>query len=272
MFTHASATYAAGHVFFPRQNTLMAQAFDPKRLVFTGDASPVADPVLEDGTTVRSVFSVSESGTLAYVEGSGGAGRRLIWVDRDGKKAREIEGAEAYLWPNISRDGKKIAYTLESPAYDIWSYDIGRGVKTRLTFGSASAEANLSQVWSPDGRWVAYTSIRGGKFTLCRKASDGSGTEEVLLEGADQLRYLNDWSADGKFLTYREPQQGVWAVWMLPLTGERKPYAFLQSQFPQAYAVFSPDSRWVAYCSNESGEYKDITTVMQRLLPKTSAR
>jgi len=212
------------------------------------------DPVLEDTGTVRSVFSVSDNGTLAYVEGCSAAARKLIWVDRGGKKVAEIEGGEAYLWPLISRDGRKIAYTLESPAYDIWSYDIGRGVKTRLTFGSAAAEANLFQVWSPDGRWSAYTSIRSGKFTICRKPSDGSGSEEVLLEGTDQLRYPTDWSPDGKYLTYREPQQGVWTVWMLPLTGERKPYAFLHSQFPQSYAVFSPDSKWVAYCSNESGE------------------
>jgi Tol biopolymer transport system component len=256
MFTHAGAAYAAGHIFFLRQNTLMAQPFDPKHLVFTGDASPVADPVLEDTGTVRGVFSVSDSGTLAYVEGSSAAVRKLIWVDRGGKKVAEIEGAEAYLWPDISRDGKKIAYSLESPAYDIWSYDIGRGVKTRLTFGSAAAQANLFQVWSPDGRWIAYTSIRSGKFTICRKPSDGSGSEEVLLEGTDQLRYPTDWSSDGKFLTYREPQQGVWTVWMLPLTGERKPYAFLHSQFGQSYAIFSPNSKWVAYCSNESGEFK----------------
>src|SRR5215469_10952170 len=97
MFTHAGAAYAAGHIFFLRQNTLMAQPFDPKDLVFTGDASPVADPVFEDTGTVRSVFSVSDSGTLAYVEGSSAAARKLIWVDRVGKKVAEIEGAEAYL-------------------------------------------------------------------------------------------------------------------------------------------------------------------------------
>ncbi|HXY11023.1 MAG TPA: hypothetical protein VEI52_24535, partial [Terriglobales bacterium] len=129
MFTHAGAAYAAGHIFFLRQNTLMAQPFDPKHLVFTGDASPVADPVLEDTGTVRSVFSVSDRSTLAYVEGSSAAARKLIWVDRVGKNVAEIEGAEAYLWPNISRDGRKMAYSLESPAYDIGSHDIGRAVK-----------------------------------------------------------------------------------------------------------------------------------------------
>jgi serine/threonine protein kinase len=254
--SHANAIYAAGYILFLRQNTLMAQPFDTKRLELTGDAFPIGDPVLEDGSNIRGVFSASENGSLAYVEGSSTGTRQLIWSDRSGKQIGAVPGTEAYSFPLISPDGKRIAYTLESSGWDIWSYDIARGVKTRLTFGSASAQANLSEVWSPDGRWIAYACNRAGKFALCRKPSDGSGSEEVLLEGTDQIRYATDWSSDNKFLTYREPRQGVWAVWMLPLSGERKPYPFLQSQFTQLNARFSADAKWVAYCSNESGEFK----------------
>jgi Tol biopolymer transport system component len=235
---------------------LMAQPFDTKRLELTGDAFPIGDPVLEDGSNIRGVFSASENGSLAYVEGSSTGTRQLIWSDRSGKQIGAVPGTEAYSFPLISPDGKRIAYTLESSGWDIWSYDIARGVKTRVTFGSASAQANLSEVWSPDGRWIAYACNHAGKFALCRKPSDGSGSEEVLLEGTDQIRYATDWSSDNKFLTYREPRQGVWAVWMLPLSGERKPYPFLQSQFTQLNARFSADAKWVAYCSNESGEFK----------------
>jgi Tol biopolymer transport system component len=255
--THANAIYAAGHILFLRQNTLMAQPFDAKRLELTGDAFPIGDPVLEATGIVRGVFSASENGSLAYVEGSIDAARQLIWVDRSGKQIGAVPGADTYSSPSISPDGKRVAYTLESSGYDdVWSYDIARGVKTRLTFGSASSQTNFSEVWSPDGRWIAYTCQRNAKVGLCRKPSDGSGSEEVLLEGTDQIKFLTAWSADGKFLTYREPGQGVWAVWMLPLSGERKPYPFLQSQFTQIIASFSPDGRWVAYCSNESGEFK----------------
>jgi len=253
---HAGAIYASGHILFLRQNTLMAQPFDAKRLELTGDAFPIADPVMEETTNLRSLFSASGNGSLAYLDGSSGASRQLIWLDRNGKQIGAVPGAETYNFPSISPDGKRIAYTLESSGWDIWSYDVARDVKTRLTFGSASSQANLSEVWSPDGRWVAYTCNHAGKFALCRKPSDGSGSEEILLEGQDQLRYISDWSPDGKFLTYREPHQGLWAVWMLPMSGERKPYPFLQSQFAQINARFSPDSRWVAYCSNESGELK----------------
>jgi eukaryotic-like serine/threonine-protein kinase len=256
LHTHASAIYASGHVLFLRQNTLMAQPFDPNRLELTGDAFPIGDPVLEDGSNLRAVFSASGNGSLTYVEGSSGASRQLIWLDRSGNKVGEVSGADMYNFPSISPDGKRIAYTLESSGWDVWSYDVARGVKTRLTFGSGSSQANLSEVWSPDGRWIAYTCNHTGKFGLCRKPSDGSGSEEVLLEGGGQVRYADDWSPDGKFLTYREPIQGIGAVWMLPMSGGGKPYPFLQSQYTQINARFSPDTKWVAYCSNESGEFK----------------
>jgi hypothetical protein len=119
---------------------------------------------------------------------------------------------------------------------------VARDVKTRLTFGSASSQANLGAVWSRDGRWIAYTCNHAGKFGLCRRPSDGSGSEEILLEGGDQVRYLTDWSQDGKFLAYRELIKGISAVWMLPVSDERKPYPFLQSQFTQLNAHFSPDA------------------------------
>jgi eukaryotic-like serine/threonine-protein kinase len=255
-YTHGNAIYAAGHILFLRQNTLMAQPFDPKRLELTGDAFPIADPVQEDESTLRSIFSASQDGLLAYLEGASGGDRKLIWVDRSGKKLGEIPEADAYVSPRISPDGKRITFTLTSFGYDVWSYDMARGVKTRLTFGSASAQANQNAVWSPDGRRIAYTSIREGKFGLYLKPSDGSGSEEVLLEGIPQSRYLSDWSPDGKVLAYQGSHQGTLSSWMLPLSGERKPYPFLPSQFTQIQASFSPDGKWVAYCSNESGELK----------------
>jgi Tol biopolymer transport system component len=256
LHTHASAIYASGHILFLRENTLMAQPFDAKRLELTGDAVPIGDPVVEDGSNLNGVFSASENGNLAYLEGLSGTSRQLIWVDRNGKQIGAVAGLDAYNYPAISPDGKRIAYTLQSSGWDIWIYEIARGLKTRLTFGSSNSQANLAEVWSPDGRWIAYTCNHGGKFGLCRKPSDGSGSEEILLEGTDQVRYITDWSQDGKFITYREPVNGIYATSMLPLNGERKPYPFLQSQFPLINARFSPDVKWVAYCSNESGDFK----------------
>ena len=108
-------------------------------------------------------------------------------------------------------------------------------------------------MWSPDGHWIAYTSVRGGKFGFYRKASDGSGSEEVLAEPVLEPRYTDDWSPDGKYVAYTELDQGIWAIRMLPVAGERKPFVFLQSAFNQLYPRFSPDGKWVAYSSLESG-------------------
>ncbi len=256
MHTHSSATYASGHILFLRQNTLMAQPFDAKRLEFTGEAFPVADPVREEETTIRSYFSASQNGVLTYLEGTGEADRELVWIDRSGKTVGKVPGQDAYSAPRISPDGKKVAYVRGASGFDIWSYDLARGVKTPLTFGSGSGQSNLFPVWSPDGQRIAYTSVRGGKFGFYQRAADGSGSEEVLLEGTDYVKYLSDWSPDMNYLAYQDNHQGVASTFVLPLSGERNPHPFLQSPFTTVRASFSPDGKWLAYCSNESGDLK----------------
>jgi eukaryotic-like serine/threonine-protein kinase len=256
MHTHSGAMYGSGHILFLRQNTLMAQPFDAKRLEFMGEAFPVADPVREEETTIRSYFSVSQNGLLAYLEGAGEGDRELVWVDRGGKKIGGVPGKDVYLGPRISPDGKKVAYVRGASGFDIWRYDFARGVKTPLTFGSGSGQSNLFPIWSPDGQRIAYTSVRGGRFGFYQKAADGSGSEEVLLEGTDYVKYLSDWSPDGKFLAYQDNHQGVASTFVLPLSGERNPRPFLQSPFTMVRSSFSPDGKWLAYCSNEAGNLK----------------
>ena len=138
-------------------------------------------------------------------------------------------------------------------------------MKTPLTFGSSSGQGNLYPVWSPDEKYIAYTSFRNGKYGLYQKSADGSGGETQLLEGIDHFRVPTSWSADGKFLVYHEGVSGGtyangvpggWSIWLLPLFGDRKTYPFLQSTFSAREASFSPDGKWLAYDSNESGEYR----------------
>jgi serine/threonine protein kinase len=256
--TYASAIYASGHLLFLRQHALMAQPLDVKRLEFTGEARAIVEPIQEEGIVGRGRggFSASDNGLLTYLEGTGGTDRQLVWIDRSGKRVGEVPGADAYAGPRISPDGKKIVFELNSAGADIWSYDMGRGIKTKLTFGSASAQGNRFAVWSPDGRRIAYTSYRNGKYGIFQKASDGSGVEEVLLEASDRIKFLSDWSPDGKVLTYHEGAPFGWAIWILALSGERKPYPFIHSQFSEREPTFSPNGRWLAFCSNESSEYK----------------
>jgi Tol biopolymer transport system component len=256
LHSHASAQYVSGQILFLRQTTLMAQPFDAKRLELTGEASPIADPVNEAELTLYSMFSAAEKGLLAYMEGTSSARRELLWLDRTGKTVGEVPGLDTYMSPRISPDGKRILYTLVAPWYEVWSYDMSLGVKTRLTFGTSSGRAQLSAVWSPDGQRIAYMSIRAGKWGLYEKAADGSGNEEVLMEDTQTIKYMNDWAPDGKYLSFQQALQGVNEIWLLPLTGERKPMPFLQSQFAANLSSFSPNGKWLAYCSTESGEQK----------------
>ena len=262
--THYQAEYASGHMLFLRQSSLMAQSFDTKRFELTGDAVPIAEQVLQDSSIARAWFSPSENGLLLYAEGAA-KNRQLVWFDRTGKQIAAVPGDDAYAGIGLSRDGKKLVYYLDGTGFDVWSFDIARGVKIPLTFGASSGQGNLYPVWSPDGKYVAYTSYRDGKYSLYQKSADGSGGETLLLDGIDHFRVPTSWSTDGKFLVYHEGVSGGtyangvpggWSIWVLPLFGDHKAYPFMQSTFSAREASFSPDGKWLAYCSNESGEYR----------------
>jgi Tol biopolymer transport system component len=168
------------------------------------------------------LFSASENGVLTYVEGVGAADRQLTWFDRKGTKLGELMGPDAYTDVQISPDGKKVFFAIESPENDIWTYDLARGIKTRLTFGASTSVANNGVVVSPDGRRMAYTSIRNGIFSIFQRTTDGSGKEDLVVDGSSSLAYPNDWSPDGKLLAYHVSNSGgVWEIWMAPLSDSR---------------------------------------------------
>jgi eukaryotic-like serine/threonine-protein kinase len=262
--THFQAAYAPGYLLFVRQSSLMAQPFDANRLELTGEAVPIAEQVLEDSSIANAWFSPSANGMLLYAEGAA-KNRQLVWFDRSGKQVGGVPGDDAYAGIGLSHDGKKLVYYLDGTGFDVWSFDIARGVKIPLTFGSSSGQGNLYPVWSPDGKYVAYTSFRDGKYGLYQKSADGSGSEIQLLESTDHFRVPTSWSTDGRFLAYHEGVSGRtyangvpggWSIWMLPLFGDLHAYPFIQSTFSAREANFSPDGKWLAYCSNEAGEYR----------------
>src|SRR5262249_39735701 len=144
----------------------------------------------------RGLFSTSDNGMLTFVEGSTKPDRQLVWFDRNGKQVDAVPGMDGYASPRISRDGKGLVFYLDASGYDVWTYDLGRGVKMAQTFGTASAQLNLFPVWSPDDKRIAYASYHERKYFIQQKASDGSSGAEVLLDGTEQYRWPSDWSPD----------------------------------------------------------------------------
>jgi Tol biopolymer transport system component len=137
--------------------------------------------------------------------------------------------------------------------YDIWLMDVGRGVPSRFTFDAAP---DIMPVWSPDGSQVVFASIRKGVLDLFEKAASGATDEQPLLVTPQDKAPL-DWSSDGRFLLYAtQDLKTASDLWVLPMTGERKPFPVVQTNFEDMQGQFSPDGRWLAYASNESGRYE----------------
>jgi Tol biopolymer transport system component len=252
MRSQSNAVYSSGFLLFARGDQLMAQRFDAASGTLSGDVQSLARGLENDVSTWHMDASASEDGLLIF--GSGALGDlQLVWLDRDTKQISVIADKVANLqYAAISPQGDRLALQIDSGQNDIWVLDLARGVRTRLTFGPV---ANTYPVWSPDGKWIGYISSRNGGFNLYRKRSDGSGAEELLL--ADPLvNRVDDWSRDGKYLLYsRLPAGNPAELWVLPLEGERKPHLML-SQGANALSGdgrLSPDGRWLAYDSNESG-------------------
>jgi Tol biopolymer transport system component len=179
----------------------------------------------------------------------------LLWVDRK-KQVKELAApARPYGSPHISPDGRRVAITVLSggTSADVWVYEIPHGTLTRLTFD----EHSTAPVWSPDGKRIAFTTTRRTGPAILAKSADGSGAEEILVPGESLILVPTSWSSDGKFLAYWTVGSETGRdVWIAPLTGEGKRQPFLQTKFNEMQARFSPDGRWVAYMSEESGRYE----------------
>jgi serine/threonine protein kinase len=246
----------SGHLLFRRGDTLMAQPFDVAQFRLIGDLFPVAERVGTMGTTsIFGAFSLSENGTLAYGSGSS-ATSQLVWVDRAGKPIGSIGPPASYFHFRLAPDEKRIVFdsTDQSGNQDIWVLDSIRGVTSRLTFDPAID--NLP-IWSPDGVRIVWPSNRGGSFDLYIKSANGTGPEELLLKMGSDFGWATDWSKDGRFILYQRPGEKTGQdLWIAPLSGDRKPYPYLQTQFEEQDGQFSPDGKWVAYSSNESGQYE----------------
>jgi Tol biopolymer transport system component len=232
-----------------RAGTLTAQKLDVGRVALTGGPVTLAGGVATD-TLGRAAVSVATTGLIAYRRASQ---RQLTWFDRAGT-ARGVVGEpdESVLTPRVSPDGHRVAVgRVVQGNVDLWL--LGGARASRFTFDPAS---EMFPIWSPDGARLVYQSRRTGSGDLYLKPTAGAGAEELLLSTAQSTAPMS-WSADGRFLMYLSIDSQTDAdIWVLPMSGnagDRKPFVFLKTPFREANGAFSPDSRWVAYDSNETG-------------------
>ena len=230
----------------------MAQQLDLTLQALIGDPINLAETVAFDGSIASGAVSVSASGLVAYRAGGAANRRQLTWFDRTGKVLGTMGSPDenGLSGISLSADSQRgaVVRTVQSNA-DIWLIDSSR--TSRFTF-----DASLDQfpIWSPDGRRIAFRSNRTGAYNLDVKPAGGASAEALLVESS-QSKTPSDWSADGRFLMYlsRDPQTDF-DLWVRPMEGDQKPWVFLNSPFTEKWGRFSPDGRWVAYMSNESGQ------------------
>jgi Tol biopolymer transport system component len=251
------AMYASGFLLYLREGTLMAQAFDAERGRLKGDPPHrVAERVARAGGFIHPSFDVSETGILIYRTSSDAHEKRLTWFDRTGKNQGVTGEARDYWDVRLSPDGQRLASNAGVPTAEIWVDDLARAVHTRLTI-DPHADHGVP-VWSPDGNRIAFA-VQGDKVRkgIYQTYSNGGGGQELLLSDSDRLIWPTSWSRDGRFILYsREAgaaQPESVDIWILPLSGDRRPRLFIHAPGRAYDGQFSPDGRWVAYTSEESG-------------------
>lgn len=263
------ASYArflpGGHVVFTRKSLLMAATFDPDRPDHAGEPAGVFDGVTVDWFTGAAQLATAANGSLVYVPGTHEVpAHTLVRIGRDGVERPLPTPPRPFMNLDVTRDGRRVVATIhEGTGSDLWSADIDRGALTRLTFEAH----NIEPAWAPDGKTVTFASSRAGPYNLYSVSVDGSRQVTRLLE-SPRNQYPEGWSADGRLLLFSElrPETGS-DLWVLTAgTHEARP--LLNSRFEERAGALSPDSRFLAYESNESGRGEVYVRPYPELTPQ----
>jgi Tol biopolymer transport system component/predicted Ser/Thr protein kinase len=252
--------YADGFVLYGRDNTLFAQPFDADTLTLRGSGTVIADRAGEF-SVAADVLVYGEPRSSGFL-GTLPSSRRLVWVDRRGTQVGELDAPPGFGFPVLSPDQRRVAVRVADPATgtgDIWTIDIARGIKTRLTFDPGD---DATPVWSPDGARIIFGASRDSAATvpnaIYQRAANGTGADEQLFSApAGEIIAPLSSSPDGSFVLFGRATLANFgtkiAVWKLDLTGERTASPVLDTPFVHQLAQLSPDGRWIAYSTNESG-------------------
>jgi serine/threonine protein kinase len=250
----ASAWFAKGRLLFVRQGSVLSQRFDPSSGVLDGPVTSVVDRIATGRFAGADIvaLSVSRDGTIAYRANYAMSTVRLNlrWVDRSGTVLERIREASGVVMNvSLASDSRRVAYFQGG---DIWIDNVAEKTSTRFTFDPAN---DFSAIWSPDATRIVFSSNRKGVFDLYQKDATGAGADEPLFVSSE-TKAPTDWSADGKFLLFRRlDPRTTFDIWALSIS-DRKPFPVAATPFEERDAQFSPDGKWVAYQSNESGRYE----------------
>jgi eukaryotic-like serine/threonine-protein kinase len=244
-----------GYLLFWREGALLAQAFDERTLDVRGNPLSVANSVGLNPVTNQGLFSVSDSGTLVFFAGAV-VESELVWVDRAGRRIGKTGPTGVINSLSLSPEATSVVYDQAEPlnrTFDLWRLDFARGIPSRLTFHSSH---DIFPLWSPDATRIAFSSLRDPPPQLYELNAESAGNEKLLLR-TNVPKTPTGWSIDGRLLIYTttDPQTGG-DIWALPLVGKREPFPFLRTAADERYGTLSPDGRWLAYISNETGMYQ----------------
>jgi len=261
-----------GYLLFVREGNLLAQRFDASRLELSGEPVVMAESMNYLGSSVPdgyAAFSAAKGGILTF-RGSDAAALQLRWFDRSGKALGTVGPEAGWDEPAMSRDGKRLIvskFDQKSPqdGVNLWAIDLSRGTLSRLTFGSGTS---VSGVWSPDGSDLVFARQKSRGFDLYRTSTTGA-TPEARILSSDSGAWPDDWSRDGGYLLYESTDPKTRSdLWVMPMKGGGKPFPYIQAPFDQGHGQFSPDGRFVAYTSNESGREEVYVQTFPRLTGK----
>jgi len=253
--------YSSGHLFFARDDTLMAQPFNADTRTLHGEAVRLADHVSWEGSRYVSA-SVSDAGTLVYGQGSVPTILQMTWFDRSGSILSRLGDPGSYATLSLSPDQQSVAVSLPRgnlTNLEIWLFNVATGSRSQLT---RNPGRDSGPVWSPDGKSIAVQAERDGKVSLRQLSIDGKNDQVLIEDGPNRPSARGpvgdftptSWSNDGRFIAFtRRGPSGSPDIWALPLLGDRKAFAVVDTPYAETSGVFSPDGRWIAYTTDESG-------------------